>query len=44
MENRVNYEKLKAEIQNLTHRMDQMEKEHPCMKNNSVKPRKLCNQ
>lgn len=26
MENRVNYEKLKAEIQNLTHRMDQMEK------------------
>lgn len=26
MENRVNYEKLKAEIQNLNHRMDQMEK------------------
>ena len=26
MENRLNYEKLKAEIQNLTRRMDQMEK------------------
>ena len=26
MENRANYEKLKAEIQNLNHRMDQMEK------------------